>query len=259
MKKTITLLSWNVNGLRAVLKKDFLKWLDKENPDILCLQETKAHPDQLSKDVLEHDSYHSYFDASTVKKGYSGVATFTKIKPLKVEQGIGIPKFDQEGRTLITEFEDFVLLNVYFPNGGSGTERLNFKLEFYNAFLKKIDALKKKGKKIIFCGDINTAHKEIDLFHPKENENSSGFMPIERKWIDQVIDHGYIDTFREFNQKPLQYTWWDMKTHARARNVGWRIDNFFIQKELRKNLKDAFILPEVMGSDHCPVGIKMSF
>jgi len=253
------ILSWNVNGLRALLNKGFLKWLDKDSPDILCIQETKASPEQLSKDVLEHDSYHSYWDSSALKKGYSGVATFSKEEPIKVERGLGIEKFDAEGRILMTEFKDFVLFNVYFPNGKASSERLNFKLEFYEAFLQKIESLKKKGKKIIFCGDVNTAHKEIDLTHPKNNEKISGFLPIERRWIDRVIEHGYMDSLREFHTEPELYTWWDMKTGARKRNVGWRIDYFFVQKELKKNLKDGFIMPEVMGSDHCPIGIELSF
>jgi exodeoxyribonuclease III len=253
------ILSWNVNGLRALLNKGFLKWLDKDNPDILCIQETKASPEQLGKDVLEHDSYHSCWDSSVLKKGYSGVATFSKEEPIKVERGLGIEKFDAEGRVLMTEFKDFVLFNIYFPNGKASSERLNFKLEFYEAFLSKIESLKKKGKKIIFCGDVNTAHKEIDLTHPKNNEKISGFLPIERRWIDRVIEHGYMDSLREFHPEPELYTWWDMKTGARKRNVGWRIDYFFVQKELNNNLKNGFIMPEVMGSDHCPIGIELSF
>ena len=252
------ILSWNVNGLRAALNKGFLQWMKKSSPDILCIQETKAHPDQLNDEILNPDGYHSYWDSSTLKKGYSGVATFSKEEPLKVEKGLGIEKFDAEGRVLMTEFKDFVLFNVYFPNGKASSDRLNFKLEFYEAFLHKIESLKKKGKKIIFCGDVNTAHKEIDLTHPKNNEKISGFLPIERKWIDRVIEHGYLDSLREFHPEPELYSWWDMKTGARKRNVGWRIDYLFVQKELLKNLKDGFIMPEVMGSDHCPVGIEIN-
>ena len=254
------ILSWNVNGLRAVLKKGFLKWLDKDSPDILCIQETRAVPEQLNKDILEHDDYHSYWVSSEIKKGYSGVATFSKEEPIKVERGLGIEKFDKEGRILMTEFKKFVLYNVYFPNGKASSDRLNFKLEFYDAFLNKIDSLKKKGKKVVFCGDVNTAHKEIDLTHPKNNEKISGFLPIERKWMDRVVEHGYLDSLRVFYpDKPELYSWWDLKTGARKRNVGWRLDYFFVQKELKKDLKDAFILDEVMGSDHCPVGIEMNF
>jgi exodeoxyribonuclease III len=251
------ILSWNVNGLRAVMNKGFLEWLEKDSPDVLCIQETRADPAQLSKDVLEHDSYHSYWSSSSIKKGYSGVATFCKEEPLKVERGLGIEKFDIEGRILMTEFKKFILFNIYFPNGKASSDRLNFKLEFYDAFLNKIDSLKKKGKMVIFCGDVNTAHKEIDLTHPKNNEKISGFLPIERKWMDRVIEHGYLDSLREFHTEPELYTWWDMKTGARKRNVGWRLDYFFVQNELRKDLKDAFILDDVTGSDHCPVGIEI--
>lgn len=258
MGKAMTLISWNVNGLRAVLKKGFLTWLDRAKPDILCLQETKASPDQLGAEIHDHDHYYSYWNSATVKKGYSGVATLSRTEPIKVETSLGIQKFDQEGRVLMTEFPKFVLFNVYFPNGKASSDRLNFKLEFYEVFLKKIDALKQKGKKIIFCGDVNTAHREIDLARPKENEHISGFLPIERRWMDRVIEHGYLDTLREFYSAAAElYSWWDLKSGARARNVGWRIDYFFVQKELKRHLKDAFILPEVMGSDHCPVGIKL--
>ncbi|MBN1258585.1 exodeoxyribonuclease III [Candidatus Peregrinibacteria bacterium] len=253
------LLSWNVNGIRAALNKGFLEWLDKEKPDMLCLQETKAEKSQLPAEAVHPPRYHTYWDSSSVKKGYSGVALFSKEKPLKVERGLGIPKFDAEGRVLMAEYRRFLLYNVYFPNGKMGTDRLNFKLEFYEAFLKKIDALKKKGKKIIFCGDVNTAHEEIDLTHPRANEKISGFLPIEREWIDRVVKHGYLDSLREFHKESGIYSWWDLKSGARQRNVGWRIDYFFVQKELRKNLKSAFTLPEVMGSDHCPVGIEILF
>ncbi len=260
MAKTLTLLSWNVNGLRAALGKGFLHWLDRAKPDVICLQETKASHDQLGPEVTAHDSYHSYWHSSSIKKGYSGVATLSRIEPLRVQTGFGIDKFDQEGRVVMTEFEHFVLFNVYFPNGKKDTDRLNFKLEFYEAFLKRIEALKKKGKKIIFCGDVNTAHTEIDLSRPRENEHISGFLPIERKWIDRVVEHGYLDSLREFQPDTLGlYSWWDLKSGARKRNVGWRIDYFFVQRELRKNLQDAFILSDVMGSDHCPVGIKLVF
>ena len=259
MSKKIKILCWNVNGIRAVLQKGFLKWLDKAKPDILCVQETRADRLQLPSNVTDHKNYHSFWHSATVKKGYSGVVTFSKEEPIHVETGFGIEKFDQEGRVVMMEFKKFILFNVYFPNGKQSTDRLNFKLEFYDAFLEHIDKLKKKGKKIIFCGDVNTAHKEIDLARPKENEKISGFLPIERKWIDRVIKHGYLDSLREFHPEPELYTWWDLKSQARKRNVGWRIDYFFIQKELKKNLKDAFILKDVMGSDHCPIGIELQF
>lgn len=259
MAKTYKILSWNVNGLRALLRKGFFDWVDREKPDILCLQETKADPGQLPAGAVDYKPYRSFWDSSSVKKGYSGVATYSRIQPLRVETGLGDERFDREGRVVMTEFPEFVLFNVYFPNGKKDSERLNFKLEFYEAFLKKIDSLKKKGKKIIFCGDVNTAHREIDLARPAANEKISGFLPIERRWIDRVVDHGYLDSLREFHPEPGLYSWWDLKSGARARNVGWRIDYFFVQKELKPHLKKAFLLPEVVGSDHCPIGIQLSF
>jgi len=259
MSKKIKILSWNVNGIRAVIKKGFLEWLDREKPDILCIQETKAHRDQAGKEVTDHKKYHSFWHSATSKKGYSGVATFTKEEPIHVDVGFGIEKFDCEGRVVMTEFKSFILFNVYFPNGKKDQERLDYKLEFYEYFLEYINKIKKKGKKILFCGDVNTAHKEIDLAHPKANEDISGFLPIERNWIDQVIKDGYFDSFRAFHPEPNLYTWWDLKSRARERNVGWRIDYFFLQNELQKNLTDAFIMPKVMGSDHCPVGIELQF
>lgn len=255
--KKLRLLSWNVNGIRAVYKKGFVDWFLKENPDILCLQETKASPEQLSDDLLNINGYKSYFSSSKIKKGYSGVAIYTKQEPIKVEHGFGIPKFDDEGRIVIAEFKEFVLINIYYPNGKASEERLKYKMDFYDAFLQYAEALKSKDKKLVICGDVNTAHKEIDLARPKENEKVSGFLPIEREWMDKFFAHGYVDTFRMFNDQPEQYTWWDMQTRARDRNVGWRIDYFFISDNFKKNVKDAFILPDVMGSDHCPVGIEI--
>jgi len=256
-KKSFRLLSWNVNGIRAVQKKGFLDWFKKENPDILCLQETKAHPDQLD-DVLKNvDEYDSYF-SSAEKKGYSGVVTYTKLKPMSVRQGIGIKKFDSEGRFIITEFDEFTLFNIYFPNGKASDERLQYKMEFYETFLKHCKKLFKEGKKIVICGDVNTAHKEIDLARPKENSVISGFLPEEREWIDKFLAAGFVDTFRMFNQEPEQYTWWDMVTRARERNVGWRIDYFYISENLKNRITSASIHQDVMGSDHCPISIEIS-
>jgi len=235
-----------------------LNWFSKEKPDILCVQETKAMKEQLSDDLINIDGYASYF-SSAERKGYSGTATYTKIKPAEVKNGIGVKKFDSEGRFLVTDFSDFILFNIYFPNGKAKKERLQYKMDFYEAFLKHLKKLLKQDKKIVVCGDVNTAHKEIDLARPKANEKISGFLPQEREWIDKLLETGFIDTLRVFNQKPEQYTWWDMMTRARERNVGWRIDYFFISKNLRDNLINAFILPEVMGSDHCPVGIELKF
>jgi exodeoxyribonuclease-3 len=252
------ILSWNVNGLRAVHRNGYWKGFLKENADIFCMQETKAHPDQLPDDLREVEGYFSYFASSEIKKGYSGVAIYTKTKPEKVEYGMGIKKFDQEGRLLTLYFKKFVLLTVYFPNGGQGPERLKYKLDFYDAFLDHIEKIRKAGHKIIFCGDVNTAHEEIDLARPKANEGNTGFLPEERAWIDEVIRHGYIDTFRHINpNKKDAYSYWDMKTRARDRNVGWRLDYFFMSSDLQKDLKDAFILTDVFGSDHAPTGIQL--
>jgi exodeoxyribonuclease-3 len=254
--KTFRLLSWNVNGIRAIQKKGFLDWFKKENPDILCLQETKAHPDQLDDELKNIPGYESYF-SSAEKKGYSGVVTYTKLKPKSVQQGIGVKKFDSEGRFIITEFDEFTLFNIYFPNGKASEERLQYKMEFYETFLKHCKKLLKEGTKIIVCGDVNTAHKEIDLARPKENSEISGFLPQEREWIDKFLAAGFIDTFRMFNQEPEQYTWWDMVTRARERNVGWRIDYFYISENLREKITSAKIHQDVMGSDHCPIEIEI--
>lgn len=255
--KKIQLLSWNVNGIRAIQKKGFLDWFKKEKPDMLCLQETKAHPDQLD-DVLKNvDGYESYF-SSAEKKGYSGVVTYTKLKPKNVQQGIGVKKFDSEGRFIITEFDEITLFNIYFPNGKASAERLQYKMEFYETFLKHCKKLLKEGKKIVVCGDVNTAHKEIDLARPKENSQTSGFLPQEREWIDKFLAAGFVDTFRIFNQEPENYTWWDMVTRARERNVGWRIDYFYISDNLKDKITSASIHQDVMGSDHCPISIEIS-
>ena len=250
------ILCWNVNGIRAASLKGFLPWLYKESPDILCLQETKAHPEQLNRDLLEPIGYHTYWSYAE-KKGYSGVATFTKEEPLAVKNGFNDYRFDSEGRTLIVEYPEFILLNIYFPNGKKDEDRLRYKLDFYESFLQYVESLKANGKRIIVCGDFNTAHKEIDLARPKANENVSGFLPVEREWMDKFVNHGYIDSFRIFNHDPGHYTWWDLKSRARERNIGWRIDYFFLSENLLPFIIDAFILPDVMGSDHCPIGLVM--
>jgi exodeoxyribonuclease-3 len=252
----LKILSWNINGIRAAEKKGFFKWFINERPDILCLQEIKANPNQVPAHLKNIPDYYTYWN-SAEKKGYSGVSTISRYKPILSKKGFGIEKFDIEGRVLITEYPQFVLFNVYFPNGKKNQERLDFKLDFYNKFLDYVENIRSEDKNIVICGDFNTAHKEIDLARPKENERISGFLPIERHWIDKLIDHGYIDTFRFYNKKPNQYSWWDMKTRARDRNVGWRIDYFFVNNEFISTLKNAFILDSVMGSDHCPVGIEL--
>ena len=252
---TVRIVSWNVNGIRAVERKNALDWFYEQQPDILCLQETKAMKEQLSGKLVKPPDYHGYFH-SAEKKGYSGTAIYTKDEPIEVSNSIGVEEFDAEGRVLTAEFEDFFLFNVYFPNGRARPERLVYKLEFYDRFLEVINQARRK-KPVIFCGDLNTAHKPIDLAHPRENEMNSGFLPIERKWIDRVIGHGYTDTFRHFDSSPEKYSWWDYKTRARERNIGWRLDYFFVSEELIPRLKGAFIMSDIMGSDHCPVGMEM--
>ena len=243
-----------MNGLRAINKKGNWEEILKKDPDILGLQETKAEADQLPEEVRNPAEYFSYFSHSKMRKGYSGVGVYTKLKPEKVEEGMGVPEMDTEGRLLVLYYPDFVLLNCYFPNGGGGPERLRYKLEFYDNFLKFIEKLRKKGHKIIVCGDVNTAHEEIDIARPKENENNTGFLPEERAWIDELIYHGYVDIFRHLHPNTRDaYTYWDMKTGARARNVGWRIDYFFISPDLLKEVKQATIMTNFSGSDHCPI------
>lgn len=250
----LTILSWNVNGIRAVYKKGFIDWLTDASPDILCVQETKAAEDQMPFDLKMIDGYHAFF-SSADKKGYSGVALYAKSKPTSIARGFGIPRFDSEGRILIADYDGFVLFNIYFPNGKMSPERLQYKLDFYDAFLDYVNDVVNMGRNVIICGDVNTAHKEIDLARPRENEKVSGFLPVERAWIDKFIENGYVDTFRQFDGSPGRYTWWDLKSGARERNVGWRIDYFFVSSGFIGNVKRAYILPEVPGSDHCPIGI----
>ncbi len=252
------IISWNVNGLRSAHKKGFLDWISEEAPDIVCIQETKADKAQLPAELKNPNGYISFF-ASAFKKGYSGVALYTKEKPEKIEYGLGIERFDHEGRIIIASYKEFILYNVYFPNGKASKERLQFKMDYYDAFLDLVNKEKDEGKRLIICGDVNTAHKEIDLARPKENEGVSGFLPEERAWIDNFIAKGFMDTFRLFHKEPGHYTWWDLKTRARERNVGWRIDYFFVSNNLVKNTKASFILSNVMGSDHCPIGINLEF
>ena len=252
--KEVKLLCWNVNGIRAVMKRGFLDWLARESPDVLCLQETKATPDDLPEGLLRPPGYFAFWNYPE-RKGYAGVATFSKEKPLKVQNGFGMPEFDTEGRVIVSEHPGFTLFNVYFPNGKKDATRLKFKMDFYEAFLNYIEPLRQKGVRLVICGDYNTAHREIDLARPKENSKISGFLPEERAWMDRLVSLGYVDTFRHFNREPGQYSWWDIKTRARERNVGWRIDYFFVTPNLVNQLVNAAILPEVTGSDHCPVSL----
>ena len=252
------ILCWNVNGIRAAEKKGFLQWLKQELPDVVCLQETKAQPGEISPELQQPPGYYGCWNVPEEKKGYSGVATFTKEKPIRVNYGLGIKQFDLEGRVIITEYPEFKVFNVYFPNGKQSEERLKYKMGFYDAFLDFINPLKEKGEGLIICGDFNTAHNEIDLARPKENENVSGFLPMERAWMDKFVTHGFIDTFRHFNKDPNHYTWWSLRTRARERNIGWRLDYIFVTRNLLNYVSKASILPHVGGSDHCPVGIELS-
>ncbi|MDP3920701.1 MAG: exodeoxyribonuclease III [Candidatus Omnitrophota bacterium] len=244
------ILSWNVNGVRSIIRKGFEGFVGRQKADILCLQETKARPEQVELDL----KYHAYWN-SAEKKGYSGTLILSKKEPISVARGLGQAKHDREGRVLIAEYPKFYLVNVYTPNAKRDLSRLNYRTKEWDVqFLKKMKKLEKK-KPVIFCGDLNVAHKEIDLTNPKANVRNHGFTAAERAGFDNIVKAGFLDTFREFNQKGGHYTWWSQLNRARARNVGWRIDYFLISKSLRRSLKKAFILPEVMGSDHCPVGI----
>ena len=254
MPRARRILSWNVNGLRAVYKKGFLEWLSGERPDALCVQEVRAELDQLPPELQSPDGYHAYFTVGE-QKGYSGVGLYTREEPVSVTHGIGIERFDEEGRFVVADYGTFLLYSIYFPNGSASSERLDYKLAFYDAFLEHITGVKKSGRRIIVCGDLNTAHKAVDLARPEANENNSGFLPQERDWIDRFIACGFVDAFRMFHEGPGHYTYWDFKTRARERNVGWRIDYFFVSDNLRDHTKDAFILSDVPGSDHCPAGI----
>lgn len=256
MKNSITLLSWNVNGIRGVAKHGFLEWLEEASPDILCLQETKAAQNQVPPELIEPFGYRSYWNSAN-RKGYSGVAIYSRIEPVSVEMSLGVPRFDEEGRMIRLDFKEFILFNVYFPNGKSGPDRLKFKMDFYATFIEYLEDLRKQNPRLIFTGDVNTAHNDIDLARPKANEKISGFLPEERAWIDSVVSLGYQDTFRCLHPETIEYSWWDVKSRARERNVGWRIDYVFITPALAPSVKRSFILTDVMGSDHCPVGIEL--
>lgn len=250
----LLLYSWNVNGIRAAEKKGFIDWVNSTNADIIAIQETKSHPEQLSKNLLEIDGYKSYWKSGE-RKGYSGVGIYTKPAPLKIIDEFEDEILNAEGRLLGLELENFFFFTGYFPNGGQGTHRIEYKLDFYNKFEKYIETL---PKPTVFCGDINTAHNEIDLARPKENQNHSGFMDIERAWLNHIIDKkGYIDTFRNFHSEPNRYSWWDMKTRARDRNIGWRIDYFITSPKLKDKLIDANIDSDTLGSDHAPIWLRI--
>ena len=251
------LYSWNVNGIRAGQKKGFLDWLHETKPDVLGIQETKAHPEQLDEVLRNPEGYFTYW-ASAEKKGYSGVGLYSRTEPNDVKIGLGIPEYDAEGRTIIAEYDDFTFITAYFPNGGRDKKRVPFKMAYKEAFLEYCNNLLEQGKQVIFCGDVNTAHNEIDLARPKGNHKTTGFMPEERAWIDKVIGQGYIDIFRDLNPElEGAYNWWSMRSGARERNVGWRIDYFFISPDLRTKVETAEIHADIMGSDHCPISLTL--
>jgi exodeoxyribonuclease-3 len=251
------ILSYNVNGIRAAMKKGLVAWLAEENPDIFCVQETKARPDQIDRTVITDLGYHDYW-VSAVKKGYSGVAVFSKIKPRHVEYGCGIKKYDDEGRVLRLDFEDFSIMNVYMPSGTSGEERQAFKMQWLDDFQAYTTELKVKFPNLIICGDFNIAHKEIDIHNPVSNKNSSGFLPEERAWVSQFLASGFIDTFRHFIDAPHRYSWWTYRFGARGNNKGWRIDYFVVTENMRQRLVSANILEDVVHSDHCPTLLEIS-
>lgn len=254
------IISWNTNGLRATHKQGHFEPLfTKYKPDIVCLQETKSELDQLPEELQNFQNYYLSLSPCKTRKGYSGVAIYSKEEPLNTELGFGNKRFDDEGRTIVSEYENFFLITCYFPNGGGGPERLKYKLEFYDAFLIFIEKLKKK-KPVVFCGDVNTAHTEIDLARPKENVDNTGFLPVERAWMDKLVKKGWVDVFRTLNpdQRDI-YTYWDQKTRSRERNVGWRIDYFFCSPEIFHNIKNFKTLTDYFGSDHCPIMIEIDF
>lgn len=254
----IKLISYNVNGIRAAFNKGLVSWIQEENPDILCVQEIKADESQIDISLFSMLGYETFWFPAQ-KKGYSGTGILTRIKPIAYTKGMGIQKYDYEGRTIRMDFENFTLINSYFPSGTTGEIRQDFKMEYLKDFLIYTNRLKKENDKIIVSGDFNICHKPIDINHPERHQKSSGFLPEEREWMDLFIESGFIDSFREFNGEPNQYSWWSYRANSRAKNLGWRIDYNMISHSLRNNLSNAGILKEVFHSDHCPVKLEMEF
>ncbi len=258
-KKRLKLVSWNVNGMNAVMKKNFIQSFNNLHADIVGIQESKLQEVKLTDRMKTISGYESYWAFSTVKKGYSGVGCYTSITPQRVQYGIDMPVYDDEGRIIEMDFGNFIFFNIYFPNGQMSDERLKYKLDFYEHFFSYAEKYKKEGRSIIIAGDFNTAHNEIDLKNPKANEKRSGFLKIEREWLDRIIEKGYIDTFRYLYPDLVKYSWWSYRSKARERNTGWRIDYFFVTEDMISKgwIKDAFINNDIDGSDHCPVGLVM--
>ncbi len=246
------MISWNVNGIRSVLKKGFAEFIKGDRADIYCIQESRAKPDQVDLDLSDYEQIWNPAE----KGGYSGTLILSKIKPDKITHGIGLEEGDREGRVITAEFGKFFLVNVYTPNSGEGLTRLEFRQQWDEAFRKYLNKLDKK-KPVIFCGDLNVAHKEIDLKNPAQNRKNAGFTDEEREGFTGLLESGFIDSFRKFNQEGGNYSWWSYRLNARSRNAGWRIDYFGVSQKLDEHLKKAFILSDVMGSDHCPVGVEM--
>ena len=256
---SIKLVSWNVNGIRAVAKKEeFWDWFDNTDADIINFQEVRATQKDIPKRLTDVGDYESYFNEAE-KKGYSGVGTYSKIEPVNVTLGLGIEELDNEGRVLKIEYEDFILYNIYFPNSGMNAKRLDFKVDFCDALLDELKELKGRGKNLVITGDYNIAHHPIDVYNPKNCEGKSGYLPEERAWLDQLEEAGFIDTFRLFDEGENNFTWWSYRTRARERNAGWRLDYFYVNEEIRDNVKSAEILDEIYGSDHCPVTLELDF
>ncbi len=255
MKRSV---SYNVNGIRAAVKKDWFNWIKSTNPDIICVQETKAQPDQIPLFEMEELDYRSYI-YSAKKKGYSGVAIFTKEEPLHVEYGMGIEKYDFEGRLIRADYKDYSVISVYHPSGSSGGERQAFKMQWLYDFQDYIDNLKKTIPNLIISGDYNICHKPIDIHDPVRNATSSGFLPEEREWLTGFLDSGFIDSFRYFNDQPHNYSWWSYRANARVKNLGWRIDYHMVSEPLKEKMSRALILPQAIHSDHCPVVLEVDF
>ena len=250
------IISYNVNGVRSAINKGLITWLKSSNPDILCLQEIKLSETELVNPLFEELGYHCYWYPAQ-KRGYSGVALLTKLKPNNVQYGIGNSLFDDEGRILRADFDTFSILSMYFPSGSSGDERQSLKMTFLDDFYIYIQELQKELPNLIISGDVNICHREIDIHNPKGNANSSGFLPEERAWVGKFLDNGYVDTFRHFNQEPHHYTWWSYRAGAKQKNLGWRIDYHFATESLKSRLTSAAIHPDQLMSDHCPIELNL--
>ncbi len=252
------IITYNLNGIRSAMSKGLMDWLKAADPDILCVQELKAEPGQLDVTLFEKAGYHHFWFPAQ-KKGYSGVAIFTKQKPDYVEYGCGIAEYDFEGRVIRADYGEISVMSVYHPSGSSGEDRQAFKMKWMSDFQKYIENLKKERPKLIICGDYNICHQPIDIHNPKSNANSSGFLPEEREWIDGFMKTGFIDSFRHFNKEPHNYSWWSFRANSRAKNLGWRIDYNLVSSNLEAKMKRVAILAEAMHSDHCPVVLEIDF